>query len=363
MYGSISSDSFTVIQELYDFTLCERKDGTVYGTRGKCRKGVETTQSPDKREERKKALEKDASELAKKPEYSGGGPEALQSLRRDYKMLRSLVIPKGSPLNNLENRARLINIRLEIAKLERASREQRPRIDPKRYQSALNKSPKYEITPGNRTPLKRDLNSAQDSLSLARIYEEQKFNSKPELVGTVSDLRSRNDTLRHPDGSPIVLYRGVSSTAFANQFRGIGKEGDIHYPGRGIFGNGTYSAAASALSPGVTESNAISTARDYAGVRKGANNRIVASSIRSDANVVLFSGETARQREQAFRDWSIGVIKEAERVTGYKFGSDVGQAAAALGIHAYQVPQYKEDYFVILNRGAVIASMDSELSD
>ena len=56
------------------------------------------------------------------------------------------------------------------------------------------------------------------------------------------------------------------------------------------------------------------------------------------------------------------VRDRAEKATGYRF-DDVGEAAAALGIHAYQVPQQGEDFFVILNRGAVVAAMDSQLSD
>jgi hypothetical protein len=56
-------------------------------------------------------------------------------------------------------------------------------------------------------------------------------------------------------------------------------------------------------------------------------------------------------------------MAKAEEKTGRHY-NDVGEAAAALGIHAYHVPQTDtqgEDYWVILNRGAVIAAVNSEV--
>jgi hypothetical protein len=40
MYG-LNDNFLGLIRELYDFTRCERSDGTAYGTGGTCRKGVE----------------------------------------------------------------------------------------------------------------------------------------------------------------------------------------------------------------------------------------------------------------------------------------------------------------------------------
>ena len=41
---------FAEATDTYDFTRCVRKDGSIYGTAGKCRKGSETS---DKKEEKK----------------------------------------------------------------------------------------------------------------------------------------------------------------------------------------------------------------------------------------------------------------------------------------------------------------------
>lgn len=41
MYGSLSQSAVDTTTKMLDFTRCERPDGTVYGTSGKCRKGTE----------------------------------------------------------------------------------------------------------------------------------------------------------------------------------------------------------------------------------------------------------------------------------------------------------------------------------
>lgn len=43
MGGEFDGDSLECFYNLYDFTRCQRPDGTTYGTAGKCRKGVEIT--------------------------------------------------------------------------------------------------------------------------------------------------------------------------------------------------------------------------------------------------------------------------------------------------------------------------------
>lgn len=41
MYGSLSHNAVSLVEEMFDFTRCERPNGTAYGTAGKCRKGTE----------------------------------------------------------------------------------------------------------------------------------------------------------------------------------------------------------------------------------------------------------------------------------------------------------------------------------
>jgi hypothetical protein len=53
MYGSFSE---AALKDFYDFTRCVRPNGTVYGTGGKCRKGVE--QKADNKDSRKERRDK-----------------------------------------------------------------------------------------------------------------------------------------------------------------------------------------------------------------------------------------------------------------------------------------------------------------
>ena len=198
--------------------------------------------------------------------------------------------------------------------------------------------------------------------SLKDIYKEQGFNAKPELVGTASDLRDRKDLLTNPDGTNVIMYRGVTIKDFSDQFKGLGKDGDEHFAGRGIFGNGSYAAAPAAHDRRGTTGEAQKTARAYAGEKKDIANKVTAFGLRKDANVVTFEGADRHERTAKYDQWVDDVRDRVEKATGYRF-NDVGTAAAALGIHAYQVPQLHEDFFVVLNRGAVVAAMDSQLSD
>lgn len=412
MYGNISSFSLNKVQEVYDFTRCVRPDGSVYGSRGKCRKGVEQAAPSEtkqkSRKELKQALKEDLKNLKKSdPSFQTSSAESLKDLKQTYKMLRGFLSSMPG-LKDTANQARLINLRLEIWRREKEEREKKKPRDPKEYAEALRKSPKYDKTPGSRTPIKKPseadtpslakeqerlfakmsraktqeeklkisqelldvtsrLQNAEPgktpkSLSLREIYEAQGFNAKPELVGTVADLKSREDILTHSDGSPMVLYRGVSTPEFSDQFKGVGANGSVHYPGKGIYGNGSY-AATRENTPTLGPENApLRTAKAYAGDPKDLNQKVTAFALRADSNVVVLPPGSAKERFAAYDEWEAGMLLEAERKTGYKY-KDTGEAAAALGIHAYQVPQNGEDFFVVLNRGAVIAAMDSGIPD
>lgn len=416
MYGNLSQSSVESIHELYDFTRCVRPDGSVYGSRGKCRKGTEQA-APEKvgsklsergKKELRKILKEDLEGLKRENfMFQSDSSESLRSLKQTYSMLRSVYFTTPG-LQNTANRARLINLRLEIWRKEKAEREKKKPRDSKEYEAALRESPKYKKTPGSSKPIpkpseadtkslakeqerlfaKMDRAKTQEeklkisqqildvtsrlqdaepgktpkSLSLREIYEAQGFNAKPELVGTVADLRSRSDIRTHSDGSPMILYRGVSTPEFSEQFKGVGPNGAIHFPGRGIHGNGSYAATRENASSVGPEAAPLRTARAYAGDPKDLNQKVTAFALRADANVVTFPPGTMSQRFEAYDKWEASMLREAEAKTGYSY-RDTGEAAAALGIHAYQVPQNGEEYFVILNRGAVIAAMDSGISD
>ena len=211
------------------------------------------------------------------------------------------------------------------------------------------------------------IRAAQDdtpppSPGLTDIYQQQGFNKKPELVGTAGELRGRKDLLTNPDGTNVIMYRGVTTQEFSDQFKGLGENGGQHFPGKGIHGNGSYAAAAAGHNTKATEGTAKLTARAYTGARENSASKVTAFGLRKDANVVTFSGADYFERTKQYDKWYDRVIAQANKKTGYRF-KDIGEAAAAIGIHAYQVPQQSEDFFVVLNRGAVVAAMDSQLSE
>jgi hypothetical protein len=195
-------------------------------------------------------------------------------------------------------------------------------------------------------------------ITLQSIYNMQGYNAKPELVQTRSELERSGKILKNSDGSPVILYRGVADSDYSDQFKGLGPQGDYHFPGQGIYGNGSYAASASRPGTSPRESYARDTAKAYArGYNEPdqVNRRVTAFGLRADANIIEF------RDTREYREWSQNVLGDARSKTGYKF-TDVGLAAAALGIHAYRFPvESGVDYWVVLNRGAVVAAINPEM--
>jgi hypothetical protein len=319
------------------------------------------------REELRKAVSENNPKVQDEYDWVGSGPKAVAEIKRSYRMMQNLV--KLPELDTVANKARLINLRLLIYQKEKELRERRlPGRDPKTYEAALRESPKYDKTPGSSSPIPKRVpkDSGETELpwspSLKSLYEKQGFNAKPELVATVDDLRKRKDIVTNSDGSPRIFYRGVTIGEFADQFKGLGSEGGSHYPGKGMFGNGSYAAAPSYNDPEATAGNVIGIAKAYAGERNNLSSKVTAFALRKDANVVEFNGKTTEERMEQHMWWGEETVRDAEKKTGYRF-TDLGEAAAALGIHAFTVPQRDGDYLVPLNRGAIIAAMDSQIPD
>jgi hypothetical protein len=462
--------------DTHDFTRCLRPNGTIYGSRGKCKQGTEIgakeeSQVKGKRgpkaggmrltekikglgaEDLKKVLQdprvtpkqravlegllkskrgvkapegrlvKQGTREDRKTSQRGLTREVAQ-IKRSYSTMKTLV--KSPEFDTAANNTRVTNLRLLLNQKEEERKDAALRDrktqgrDPTTYEADLKNSPKYDKTPGSSSPIPKlvpkdtkALEEGMDTLrsrlselrrkgveeltteehkvlresrekldrlglqlareregkppakhSLKSIYGAQGFNAKPELVATVDDLRKRKDIVTNSDGSPRIFYRGVTLEKFADQFKGLGISGDTHYPGRGINGNGTYAAAPSYHDPSEASTRkAIKTAKAYVGRVKSLSSKVTAFALRKDANVVEFSGKTESERVLKYMSWGEKTINEAQKKTGFFF-NDVGEAAAALGVHAYTVPQHGGlDYAVLLNRGAVIAAMDSQIPD
>ena len=237
--------------------------------------------------------------------------------------------------------------------------------------------------------------------NLEYVYWRQGFNKKPKLVNSVKDLKDSKELLKGADGENLIMFRGVNRKNYTDQFKGTGRNGDIHFGGEGIYGRGTYSAARSnhGTKAVIDKSNkealelAQSYGKDYAADKFPENlldERVTAFGLRKDAKIKTWKkGSTLKEEggldkftarpnskfyETEYKAWEKATIEEAEKLTGLEF-KDVGAANAALGVDAYQVPlptvflddKTKKvtvasmDYWVILNRSAIVVSKSAKL--
>lgn len=162
---------------------------------------------------------------------------------------------------------------------------------------------------------------------LGEIWRLQGFDGLPTVVS-----RAELDAL--PDDH-VRLYRGVSTAAFAEQFR----TGDA-FPGLGVSGNGTYTA--------VLEG----TADSYAGLRSGQNDgdggAVLRMALSPQARVVV-----AEELTEMFNDVD-GFPELDDPDVGFAF-ADMGAFAAALGYDAILVGADRVDqFYIVQNRTALI---------
>lgn len=212
-------------------------------------------------------------------------------------------------------------------------------------------------------------------LNLSEVYGQQGFNAKPELVKDMDELLARKDLIKDVDGKDnLVFFRGIPQKSSVDQWQGRGSQGGIHYAGKGVYGNGSYMAAAGRSGKHSVEA-AHYTATTYAGDKRSL---VTASGLKKDARVWRTSipvpkdnpsldraaNNKARnaarmEAHNEWEKWSLSVVKEAKAKYGEDL-NDIGEAAAALGYDGYQVPMANhgrggsEDYWVILNRGSLV---------
>jgi hypothetical protein len=354
------------------------------------------------REERRAAIQNQIERRAKKE-------RSLSELTQEIKDWEGFL-KRGPELNTPDNRTAMIAMRALRAKLFLESKAER---EAKReaFQKFVEDSPKYKKVPGSSKPIRKmsteeiakelrkaekdfvaraqdfdkkgksfeaglerqravDASRSADQFErgfstnppLELLYKMQGYNARPEVVPSRKDLEDRKDLVKGRDGKALILWRGVTSVEFADQFKGAGPRGDVHYPGQGIYGNGTYAAS---HSPDTTNKrSALKEAESYAGWGdENKDRRMTAFGIRKDANIVQFKGRDWAERGQKYDTWKKETIKKAEEETGRVF-HDIGEASSALGIHAYRVPQGREeDFWVILNRGALVVAADPQMED
>ena len=187
---------------------------------------------------------------------------------------------------------------------------------------------------------------------------------------------ARKDLIKDVDGkNNLVFFRGIPQQSSVDQWQGRGSQGGIHYSGKGVYGNGSYMAAAGRSGKYSVEA-AHSTATSYAADKRSL---VTASGLKKDARVWRTSVPVPKdnpsldraannkainaarmEAHNEWEKWSLGVVKEAKTKYGEDL-NDIGEAAAALGYDGYQVPMANhgrggsEDYWVILNRGSLVS--------
>ena len=239
-----------------------------------------------------------------------------------------------------------------------------------------------------------DLNTKDWPTSLDYLYWRQGFTKKPIRVKNVKALKARKDLYQAADGENLLVYRGVSNDKWSDQFKGKGSQGDLYFAGEGIYGNGSYAASRSIHSTKATlakgNQNALTLAKNYTEpygskiTEAQKEIRTTAFGIKKGANIKTWKKGVSTKKlntkephafpdsdwyETEFKQWQKDIKKEAEELTGLTYDS-TGEAATALGIDAYQIPlplldeiketgelvHYNLDYWVILNRNAIVVS-------
>lgn len=193
---------------------------------------------------------------------------------------------------------------------------------------------------------RRDLSSGpkEGDRALAALYNHHGFDDLPDVVS-----KEELDALIAEGHTEV--YRGVqkfTSRSFADEFR-TGQ----YFPGYGIYGNGTYTAAGR---------GSLATARDYA----GSQGEVMRMAFKKNARVIsyedavdqAYKASTAAEQAayDAGRDWQRAAEADALRAKSEVL-RDPGRWAAAEGYDAIIVDKPAGStagkYIVVLNRTAV----------
>lgn len=158
---------------------------------------------------------------------------------------------------------------------------------------------------------------------LQALQRAQGFDARAELVGSVDDVMKAAEA-----NGQKVIYRGLT---------GDGKLGEMlrtgdHFPGNGVYGQGTYFTT-------------------DAGEARGYGRDINIAALKAGAKVLTIS-DANKLAMKNFRKCRSGAATEAERMAS----GDPGRVAALHGFDAVHVAEGNGlgEFFVVLNRGALI---------
>ena len=183
---------------------------------------------------------------------------------------------------------------------------------------------------------------------LQKLYEYYGYNGKPEVVDSVASLEENSEEYSS------FFARGTGSLIYNNQFR----EGQTHYAGVGIYGNGSYVAAfpSNEKFSGDMGEEALSVARSYN--RVDWERGLIIGGIRRSAN--LISHTDAKELSEKINSSIKGNpnLSENELDTLLTLTTDHGHVAVIHGYDGIYVNRPSGDYAVLLDRSklAVVKS-------
>jgi hypothetical protein len=193
----------------------------------------------------------------------------------------------------------------------------------------------------NDPSLARKLGDGGEDLALKTLLSEQGFDKKGSVV-----TKSQLD--QYINQGERELFRGVTSSKFANDFR----DGEL-FAGLGTYGNGTYTAYGSGvLDTGKRGAEGLNVAKEYAG-SKGS---IMRMTLKADAKVINYDtllGEIMDFEDELEERLMKATTKKARDAINAEalLAKDFGRFATARGYDAVDVPG--EKYLVVLNRTAL----------
>lgn len=205
---------------------------------------------------------------------------------------------------------------------------------------------------------------AFDGMPLTAVYDAIGHDvTQPQIVRSLKDLREAPGLVKDANGNNLILYRGLTEASQIEQFIGAGPD-RTHFPGRGIYGDGTYAAAGDMTkADGFTEDVATRTADSYSDkYQEFQSHRYVAAmGVREDAKI--FYGRTNSEEQPGVEplfETEMAIVNEAYDKLGVRF-SNHGAAAAAMGYDGYGIHVDPDTmYFVMFNRGALVAAASSK---
>jgi hypothetical protein len=272
---------------------------------------------------------------------------------------------KFKPTGAVKTAATYTGQKVQAASLKTASAQLRDAIAAQDFDSALDLSNQIyqkvqsDVAVGSNDfyPGIRQGNSTSEDHILKHLYTELGYDAKPEVL-------KRKDIDGHLANGEIAAYRAVGSTQarFKKHFDNF-KTGD-YFAGHGIYGHGTYVAAAQSSSDR-DRTNASISASDYGSglirmtIKQGST---IVSSQKAEADTDSFEralSQHVKNKRQTMSGQDLQDFNDKYRRAKAVIFGDNGPPSGRFGVLSgwdaisLKGTAYDDNYMVLLNRGAV----------